>query len=78
MTKPINGKDCFITDKCEHCGHVAYSVIERCPVCGNTILVSKELDEQTWRSQKAANWKKGVKQIIDSPVWQAERRDNKR
>lgn len=29
----------FLIDKCENCGFTSYSVIARCPQCGNQILV---------------------------------------
>jgi hypothetical protein len=73
MAKLINGENSFVIDKCEACGFVSYSVITRCPSCGNMILTSEVLDEKTWRNQKEAGFKEGVKHLLKSPIWQAER-----
>jgi len=59
-----------VIDRCELCGFVSYSVITSCPVCGNRILTSEILDEETFRNQEKAGFKARVKQILNSPVWQ--------
>jgi len=38
----------FLIDKCELCGFVSYSVIARCPQCGNMILTSETTDKDKW------------------------------
>jgi len=53
-----------VIDKCDNCGFISYSVIARCPVCGNSILTSELINEEAFRDQKEAGFKAGVKQIL--------------
>ncbi len=38
----------YTIDKCENCGFISYSVIARCPVCGNMILTGEKILKKDW------------------------------
>ena len=41
-------KESHVIDKCEVCGFISYSVITRCPLCGNMILTGEIIDKSSW------------------------------
>jgi len=48
LKTPEDHSKSHIIDKCETCGFVSYSVIARCPVCGNMILTGEKILKRDW------------------------------
>jgi uncharacterized OB-fold protein len=51
----------YSVDVCENCGTVTYAKVAACPTCGNRILVSNLLDEETWKAERAAHTESQIK-----------------